>query len=137
MAALLRASAWAARLYVMYDVQLAAVYVLHWNYRDVHPLETAHVYRPNVRSRSRTPEREDSADWAKVVFRCLCIPFVQREFAQRCKKPQVLLIDTMVQRTPAAAYGAVTDADVIDVGINLELDVSAMATTPVRRFHDV
>ena len=137
MAALLRASAWAARLYVMYDVQLAAVYVLHWNCRDVHPLETTHVYRPNVRSRSRTPEWEDSADWAKVVFRYPCIPLVHREFAQRCKKPEVLLVDTVVQRTPTAAYGAVTDANVIDISINLELDVSAMATTPVRRFHDV
>ena len=137
MAAIMRASAWAVRLYVMYEVQLAAVYVLHWNCRDVHPLETTHVYSPNVSSRSRTPEWKDSADWAKVVFRRLCIPFVHREFAQRRKKPQVLLINTMVQRTPTAAYGAVTDANVINIGINLELDVSAMATTPVRRFHDV
>lgn len=136
MAAFACASAWAAHLYVMYQVQLAAVYILYRDRREVHPLEAAHVYRPNVRRRSRAAKWENSADWAEVILSRLRIPFVHREIAQRREKPQVLFVHTMVQRSPAAAYRAVTDANVVDIGIHFELHAPAMASTPVRRFHD-
>ena len=87
MAALTRASAWAALLCAMSDIQLAAMHILDGNTCEINVEQASNIHSPLIGRRSRSAKRQDAAYAAKVVFRDLRVPLIDAKIADRGKKP--------------------------------------------------
>jgi hypothetical protein len=137
MAACPHASAWAALLHAMSDIQLAAVHILDRNARKINVSQASNIDTPFIGSRSRSPKWQDAAYGAEVVFRDLRVPFISAQLVDRREQSQSILIDPMNEGTSAATYRAVANAYVIEISVHFELDFAAVATAAVRFFHGV
>src|SRR5205823_5287343 len=61
---------------------------------------------------------------------------VDRQLAHRRKNAQICFTDPMVERASTAAYRTVANTDVVELGVDLEPDLSAVATSAIGLFHD-
>jgi len=137
MAALTRASMWAALLYAMSDIQLAAVHILDRNTCQINIEQASNIHSPLIGRRSRSAKRQNAAYGAKVVLRDLRVPLIHAQIADRGKKPQRIAIHPMNERAPAATNRAVANAYMIEISVNFEAYFAAVTTTAVRLSHGV
>jgi hypothetical protein len=120
-----------------YETQLASFDVLDRYRIEVHTMETAHIHGPDVRTVPGSPEWQYSAHRAKVVFRGLRIPFIDGHLAHWRKNADLAFLYPMIERASSAAYRTVADTDMVELGVDLELDLSAVATSAVCFLHEV
>jgi hypothetical protein len=60
---------------------------------------------------------------------------VEREIFERRKQPDVLRLDTMVQRSSTSANGAVADPNMIQIGVDLKPNPAAVTRTLIGLLH--
>lgn len=63
------------------------------------------------------------------------VEHVEHKIIQRGKQPKVIWFNSMIEGSTSAANGAITNADMIQERINLELDTSTMTGALVGLFH--
>jgi len=88
----------------MNGTQLAAVNVFPRNGLEIYAFQTAHIHRPLLGRRARTPKRLNSAHRAEVVLRGFRVPLIQRQVIERCEKLEVTFRDPMKQPASATAH---------------------------------
>ena len=104
---------------------------------QVDAIEAANIDRPHTGRCAGTPEGEDTAGLAEVVSRDMGVEGVEREIIERGEQPEALGLDPMDQGSALPADRAVADADVIQVGIDLEPDATAVAGAAIGLFHRI
>lgn len=118
-------------------VQFAAVHILDWNRGEINVKKAADIHTPFVRSGSRATEGQDTADRAEVVLGRFRIPLVDGEVLDRRKQSQRTVIHAMYQCAPSATYGAIAHAYVVEISVDLELHLAAVAAATVGLLHGV
>ena len=121
----------------MLNVQCAAVHVLDRKRCEINIQKAADVYAPFVRSSPRTTKGQDSAHRTEVVGSDFCIPSVCGQRLDGCEQSQFAFTYAMYECAPPTTYRAVADPYVIKIGVDLELDLAAMAAAAVRLLHDI
>src|SRR5689334_25389320 len=97
----------------------------------VDALEAADVHAPQLRRHPRTMEGVDAADLAEVVLRHPGVELVQREELLAGEQPEALLGNAGHHRAAPPAERAVAPVRGVERGLDLELDLLAVARTPV------
>ena len=105
----------------------ASVNVLDGYGVEVDALEAADIDRPNAGRRARAPEGKDAAGLAEVISRDVRMKSIEREIVERGEQPEALWLNPMYEGSPPPADRTVADADVIQIGVDLEPNAAAMA----------
>jgi hypothetical protein len=83
---------------------------------------------------ARTAERKDAACWAKVIHRGSRSPLITSEIFPWSQQSKAFSGNAMNERASATTDRTVAHANGIDLGVDFELDLPAMAA-PAVRFH--
>jgi hypothetical protein len=97
----------------------------------VDALQAEHIDRIGIRRDAGTVERVGSAAFAEIMFRRTGIELVQRQRFRALQQPEPVGGHAMHDRIAAAADRTVADRDTVQIRIDLENDVPAVATTPI------
>ena len=116
-----------------------------WNGFEVDVFQTPYVNGPTVKGQqpffqfmwrriARASKREDTACWAKVVHRRSRAPLIAHQFFPRSQQSKTFSGNALNERTSAYTDRAVANSNMINLCIDFELDLAAMAA-PAVRFH--
>src|SRR5262249_8558071 len=111
----------------------APVHALHGNGVEVDAVEASNIDPPQIGRRARAPERENPASLAEVVSRDMGMKGVEREIIQRREQPEELRLHPMNKGAAPPTNRAVADADMIQLGVNLEPNAPAVAGASIGR----
>src|SRR5262245_64275416 len=84
-----------------------------------------------MRRRPRPTKRKNSARGAEVIPSRSRVPLVHGKLVERRQETEAGLFDSMSQRASFPADAAVTEANVVEVRIDLEANLSAVARSSV------
>jgi len=109
---------------------------------EVYAFQTPYVHGPTVKGQypffqflrrwiAWASERENAARWAKIVHCSSRAPLITDQFFPGDQQSQAFSRNTMNQRASSATDGAVAHSNMINLGIDFEFDLSAMATSAV------
>lgn len=101
--------------------------LFHGNVIQIDPIQAAHVDGPQVWRGAWPAKGKHAADWAEVIFGGVGMPLVEGQVIQQGQDAQLGLVHAVVERTPLAADGTVTDPDVVEIEANFKLNVTAVA----------
>src|SRR5258706_9994246 len=120
------------------QLDLTAIEPADWKGFEVNVIQTPHVNRPTVKRQhpffqfnwcwiARPTERKDAASWAKVIHRRPQTPLKPDEIFPWSQQSQILSRNPMNKRTAPTTNGAVAYSNMVNLGIDFELDLSAIA----------
>ena len=112
----------------------------------VDPIQAPDVNRPTVKGLRSFPQflggrdpwfakRQYAASWAEVIFGRLRSPLIERQRRKRREQPKIVGGNSKVQRATLQADRAIANPNVVDFGVHLESDSTAMAGATVRLLH--
>ena len=97
----------------------------------VDALQAEDVDRIGLRGDAGSVKRVGAAALAEIMFRRTGIELVQRQRFRALQQPEPVGGYAMHDRIAAAADRTVADRDAVQIRIDLENDVPAVATTPI------
>ena len=100
-------------------------------YNAVEVIETAHIYGISTRVHSWFAESMDAAVIAEPVTRFVCAELVKRKALPAFYKREVFVLDGVMQNAFLAAYRAVANRYLVDLGFDLEYDTAAVAASSI------
>ena len=100
-------------------------------YNVVEVIETAHIYGLSTRVHSWPAESMDAAVIAEPVTRFACAELVKRKALPTFYQRKVLVQDGVMQNAFLAAYRAVANGYLVDLGFDLEYDSAAVAASSI------
>ena len=100
-------------------------------YNAVEVIETAHIYGISTRGHSWPAESMDAAVIAEPVTRFVCAELVKRKALPAFYKREVFVLDGVMQNAFLAAYRAVANRYLVDLGFDLEYDTAAVAASSI------
>jgi hypothetical protein len=107
------------------------------NRRKIYFFQTTNVNTPHVLSSAWASERQNPAARTEIVFRNFRVPLVQRKLFYGGDETEAIRGNSVYERASFAAYRAVTNTHMIQIGIYFKRDLAAVTRTLVCRFHDV
>jgi len=102
---------------------------------EIDVLDAADIDGPCVRIGSRTPERLNATDRTEVISRCARMEHIHTQLFQRREQPEVVRRNAKIKSAATSANGAIADTDMVDIGIDLEPDLAAMARASIGLLH--
>ena len=102
-------------------------------YNVVEVIETAHIYGISTRIHSWSTESIDAAGIAEPVTRFACTELVKRKILPTFYKCEMFVLDGVMQNAFLAAYRAVANGYLVDLGFgfDLEYDSAAVAASSI------
>ena len=100
-------------------------------YDIVEVIETAHIYGISTRVHSWPAESMDAAVIAEPVTRFVCTELVKGKVLPTFYKCEVFVLDGVMQDTFLAAYRAVANGYLVDLGFDFEYDSAAVAASSI------
>ena len=100
-------------------------------YNVVEVIETAHIYGISTRVHSWPAESMDAAVIAEPVTRFACTELVKGKVPPTLYKCEVFVLDGVMQNAFLAAYRAVANRYLVDLGFDLEYDSAAVTASSI------
>ena len=100
-------------------------------YDAVEVIKTAHIYGISTRVHSWPAESMDAAVIAEPVTRFVCAELVKGKILPAFYKCEAFVLDGAMQNTFLAAYRAVANGYLVDLGFDLEYDSAAVAASSI------
>jgi hypothetical protein len=102
-------------------------------YNVVEVIETVHIYGISTRIHSWPAESMDAAVIAEPVTRFACTELVKRKVLPTFYKCEMFVLDGVMQNAFLAAYRAVANGYLVDLGFgfDLEYDSAAVAASSI------
>jgi len=100
-------------------------------YNVVEVIETAHIYGISTRIHSWPAESMDPAVIAEPVTRFACTELVKRKVLPTFYKCEMFVLDGVMQNAFLAAYRAVANGYLVDLGFDLEHHSAAVTASSI------
>jgi hypothetical protein len=123
-------------------LDLTAIDGTDWKGLDIDVVQTSYVNRPTVEGQyslmqfvrrriARTSERKNATGPAKIIHRGSRSPLIAHQLFPWTQQPKAFFGHPMNQRASANTDRTVASSNVIDLGLDFEPDLPAMAASAV------